>query len=410
MDTVDFLIVGGGVAGATAAEVLRKHDKTSSIHIVTAEPDRLYERKMLSKPGFFLGQAPFESVYMKPEGWFEHHRIDTTLGQAATKLEAKKKTVKLKSGQSVKYKKLLIATGVMVCPWEVPGAEKKGVLHLRTLDDAKLVIAAVRTAKQAVVIGGGFISYEMCNLLVTAGIDTTLITRESYFWEPMLDQATGQMIEAGLEKSGVHIIHNTLVEQVLGDRHVTSLQMNNGKTRPTDLVMVGIGTTCPLEWVAGTGIECHRGILTNEYLETSLPDVWAAGDVAEYRDLILHESIQMGSWENAHLQGRVAAMNMLGRHQPFHRVSFYTTQGFGVTLSFVGDIRVLEGRTVIQRGSPKEHGYTRIILADGRIEGATMVNRPQDLEPLARIIEHEVPIASHRDQLSNPAFDLRKIR
>lgn len=410
MKTVDYLIVGGGVAGATAAEVLRRHDARASIHVITAEPYRFYERKMLSKPDFFLGQAPFESVFMKPESWFEHHQIGTTLGHPATKLDVAKKTVTVDSGEQFAYGKLLIATGVSVCPWEVPGADKESVLHLRTLDDAKQVIAAVRTAQRAVIVGGGFIGYEMCHLLATAKIDTTLVIREKYFWEPMLDEGTGRMIEAALEKAGIYIIHQALVEEVVGDQHATGVKLNNGQTLMADLVMVGIGTTCALEWVAGTGIACHRGILTNEYLETNLPDIWAAGDVAEYKDLILHESVQMGNWENAHLQGRAAAMNMLGHRHPFHHVSFYTTRGFGIALSFVGDIRVNEGRTVLRRGSPEAGAYTRIILDGNRVLGATMLNRPQDLEPLGRIIEHELPVDRHRQQLSDPDFDLRKIR
>lgn len=410
MKTIDYLIVGGGVAGATAAEVLRQHDKKSSIHVVTAEDHRFYERKMLSKPDFFLGQAPFESVYMKPPDWFEHHQIGTTLGDLATKLDAAKKTVTLKSGDVFAYNKLLIATGMVVCPWEVPGADKEGVLHLRTLDDAQEVITAIKEAKKAIVIGGGFIGYEMCNLLVAAKLDTTLIIREKYFWEPMLDAMTGQMVETAMEKSDIKIVRQATVDGVLGDKKVKGVHLNTGKDIAADLIMVGIGTVCPMQWVAGTGIDCHRGILANEFLETSVPNVWVAGDAAEYRDLILHESVQMGNWENAHLQGKAAAMNMLGHRQPFHHISFYTTRGFGLNLSFTGDIRMQAGRTAIQRGTGKQDGHTRIILMDGRVEGATMMNRPQDLEPLKRMIEHQVPIATHLKQLADPSYDLRQIK
>lgn len=410
MKTVDYLIVGGGVAGATAAEVLRQHDHRGKIHILTAEPEQPYERKLLSKPAFFLGQAPFESVYMKPPDWFRRHHITLTIGHAAAKLDVKRKVVTADNGEMFSFRKLLIATGVLACPWEVPGANKKGVLHLRTLDDARHVITAVQAAKKAVVIGAGFIGYEMCHLLSSAGIPTTLIIRESYFWEPMLDRESGQMIEAALKRHGIRIVRQSVVDGVLGKTKVNAVQLNSGRRVATDLVMVGIGTKCPMQWVAGTGIECHRGILTNEYLQTTVPDVWAAGDVAEYKDLVLHETVQMGSWANAHLQGKAAALNMLGRRHPYHRVSFYIAQGFGLQLSFCGDIRVLPGREVIVRGRPNKSGYARIIMMDGRVEGATMINRPQDLEPLKRLIERGTSIRKHLDQLRDPSYDLRKIK
>lgn len=409
MTHVRYLIVGGGVAGVTAAETIRNKDKTSTIHIVSDEPYRFYSRVMLSKPAFFLEKIPFDNVFMKTESWAKENGIGYSLGTSAVALDAKKKVVTLGNGETIGYDKLLLAVGADVRKWDVRGADKEGVTHLLTLDDAKRVIAAVKKATRAVVIGGGFIGFEMCDMLRLAGLDTTLVIREKYFWEPLLDEPSGRMIETALKKGGVHIIYETLAEEVLGTKRVEGLKLNNGMTVPADMVILGIGTCCPLEWVEKAGINCNRGILANEYLETSAPDVWTAGDTAEYKDLVLNENIQLGNWANAHAQGMVAAMNMLGERKPFRQASFYTAQGFGISIAFVGDIRVMEGREVITRGSPESNSYARIIVMNDEVEGATMINRGQDLVPLKAIIEADTKVAPHRKELGDPSFDLRNL-
>ncbi len=409
MTHVRYLIIGGGVAGVTAAETIRARDKTSSVHIVSDEPYRFYSRVMLSKPAFFLEKIPFNNVFMKSDTWAKDNSIGYSLGTSAVALDTKKKIVTLSDKQRIGYDKLLLAVGADVRPWDVPGADKKGVMHLLTLDDAKRVIAAVKTGKRAVVIGGGFIGFEMCDMLKLAGLDTNLVIREKYFWEPLLDEASGRMIEAALKKGGVRIVYETLVKEVQGNGRVEKVKLNNDTTLPTDMVILGIGTTCPLEWVARAGIACNRGIVANEYLETSAPDVWTAGDTAEYKDLVLNENIQLGNWANAHSQGMVAAMNMLGERKPFRQASFYTAQGFGISIAFVGDIRVMEGREVITRGSPESNSYARIIVMNDEVEGATMINRGQDLVPLKAIIEADLKVAPHRKELVDATFDLRNL-
>jgi NAD(P)H-nitrite reductase large subunit len=177
----------------------------------------------------------------------------------------------------------------------------------------------------------------------------------------------------------------------------------------TDMIMVGIGNHCSLEWVKSAGIACNRGILADEFMATNAPDVWTAGDVAEYHDLALNENIQLGTWVNAQLHGRTAAMNMMGNHQPYHQITFYTAQGMGLAIAFVGDTRVLPDRQVIQRGSPEAGGYTRILILNGEVEGATMVNRTKDMGALGKLIEQNINVEPHIRELGDPAFDLKTL-
>jgi NAD(P)H-nitrite reductase large subunit len=404
-----YLIVGGGVAGTSAAETIRAKDTTSSIHIVSDESYRFYSRIMLSKPSFFLGKIPFDSVFLKTESWAKDNGISCDFGQPVVALDTAKKVVTLRDGKEIAYEKLLLALGSRVRRWTIPGADTPGVLYLRTLDDAKAVIAAVKTSKKAVVIGGGFIGFEMCDMLKLAGLDVTLIIREKYFWEPMVDEASGRMIEAALKKGGINIIYETLVDEVLGNGKVEGVKLNDGRTLPADMIVVGIGNSCQLDWVMKAGIKCNRGILADERLATSAPDVWTAGDVAEYHDVTLDEYIQLGTWVNAQLHGRIAAANMMGDRQTHHQVTFYTAQGMGLAIAFVGDVRTLPDRQVIQRGSPESGGYTRIITLNGEVEGATMVNRTKDMGPIGKLLEQNIDIEPYRRQMSDPNFDLKTI-
>lgn len=409
MKQAKYLIIGAGVAGTHAAETIRKQEPQATIHIVSDEHYRFYSRIMLSKPSFFLEKVPFDTVYLKSEGWAAENHIDYLLGRTVTTLDAKLRVATLDNDEQIIYEKLLLAIGCDVIRWDLPGADKPGVHYLRTLDDAKGIIADVKTSKRAVVIGGGFIGFEMCDMLKLAGLETTLIIREKYFWEPLLDEASGRMIERALKDGGVNIVYSTMVEEVTGRDRVDGVKVNDGTTLAADMIIVGIGTRSKLDWIAQAGIACNRGIMADEFLETNVPGVYAAGDCAEYGDKILNEKIQFGNWANAQMQGRTAAMNMMGGRVPFRHVSFYSAQGLKTAIVFAGDVRMLPGRTVIERGSPAINSYARIIIQDGEVEGATMINRTMDLMPLTKIIEQDVKVDACRAQLADPYFDLKTL-
>jgi len=411
--TYRYLIVGGGVAGATAAETIRAKEPSASIAVVNNEPYALYSRVMLSKPEFFLGKIPFDKVWLKGTTWYRDHRVDFLGGKKAAGLDPSRKILLLDDGSTVGYEKLLLATGVCVRRWDVAGADKKGVHYLRTLDDGKSIMGAITTAKRAVVIGGGFIGFEMAAILRTAGLETSLLLRESYFWEPTLDEASGRMIEKALTAGGVKIFRRAEAVEVIGDGSVEGVVLKDGTNMECDIIICGIGTSCALEWLQENGIRVNHGIVANEYLETSAHDVWTAGDVAEFNDLILDETTQIGNWVNAREQGRIAGLNMMGAHQPFRFVSFYTTQGMGVTIAFVGDVRVLPGREVIPRGSPESNSYGRLIVlnkgARKEVEGATLINRTMELTAIARLIESNVDVSDKLGALADTNVNLKSL-
>lgn len=405
-----YLIVGGGIAGTTAAETLRKTDPEASIAIISDEPHPFYSRVLLSKPAFLTGKQAFDTVWMKTPEWYKAERIEFFGGRSAIALDANAKTLTLDGGEMLGYEKLLLATGVHSRQWTIPGADKKGVHYLRTLDHAKGIIEDLKEGKKhAVMIGSACVTFEVAEILRSLDIEVTEVMRENYFWEPALSQGEATIVERHLVDHGVKIIRNTEVAEVLGDEHVSGVLLKDGTNIPCDMIFAFIGVVLPTEWLESSGIVLEKGIATNEYLETNLPDVWAAGDIARFDDVILHDRVMMGNWMNAREQGHLVAENMQGAHKPFELVSFHSSHGFGNMVGFAGDIRALPDRTYIFRGDPSTDSYGRIILRGNVIVGATMVNRTPELGTVVKLIASRIDVSSKHNELADTNVDLKTL-
>jgi NAD(P)H-nitrite reductase large subunit len=412
MGETRYLIIGGGISGTTAADTIRQQDAGGEITIVSGEPHRLYSRIMISKPHYFLGKVPPDQIWLKKEAWYVDKNIKLIVGKKAVRIEAIAKTVTLDDGTVLSYDKLLLAIGICPRRWSAPGADKKGIHYVRTLEDFQGYQPASRTAKQGVVIGGGAIGFEMCELMRLAGLDTTLVIREPHYWDPVLDQTSGRLIEAALERGGVKIIRGQYVTEAYGGDSVEGLVLQDGRRLPCQMVSVGIGGFCPLDWLKDSGLKVSRGVVANEYLEASLPDIWTAGDAAEYFDPIYEEQLQFGSWSNAQNQGKVAGSNMAGRRQPYRLVTFYAVSGLGVSIAFIGNVNPPtpdSGKQIIGRGSFELNAHGRYIIRGGRIIGATLINRTVDVGPLTKLIEQRVDISGKLQELADPKVDLKTL-
>ncbi|MFA6554325.1 MAG: FAD-dependent oxidoreductase [Candidatus Paceibacterota bacterium] len=424
MSDYKYLIIGGGVAGVTAAETIRQNDPVGSIAIVSDEPYLLYSRVMLSKPNFFLEKIPFDQIWLKGEAWYKEKNIIFLGGKAVNSLDYKNKKVGLVDGDSISYEKLLIAIGTATRKAVMPGADKKGVHYLRSLEDGKGIMENIKTAKRAVTVGGGFIGFEMADLMQLAGMKTTVVLREPYFWDPTLDESSGFIIEKAMKKVGIEILHLNEIKEITGDGSTGSPQdgsrtpqggkvegviLKDGTKIECEVVIFGIGTTSNLEWVKSAGLEVKRGIIANEFMETSADDVWTAGDITEYKDLILEENVQMGNWVSAHEQGRIAGLGMVNKPEPFKFVSFYTTQGFGISIAFVGDTAPGSDRVIISRGDAKSGSLGRIFIVGKELIGATLINRTNEMGTISKLIEKNIDVSKYHRELGDASFDLKKL-
>jgi nitrite reductase (NADH) large subunit len=404
-----YLIIGGGAAGTTAAETLRQNDQEGGIAIISDEP-RFYSRIMLSKPNFFLGKIPFDNVWLKQKEWYEENKITFIENVLATKLDANSKTVTLSNGQTLQYEKLLLATGGEAKTWPIQGSDKKGICYVRDLSQVNELIENIKTSKQTIVVGSGFVGFEVCEMAKLAGLEVTVVMREPYFWYPLLDAESAKMIEEAMQKEGIKILKETEVSKILGDERIEGVILKDGTQLECQLAIIGIGLVYHIDWLKEAGVKINRGILANEYLETNVPDIYTAGDVTEFNDLILGKRVQFSNWANAQMQGRTAANNMLGKRDPFKMVSFCSTIGFGLNIAMSGDVRVEPEYKIIKRGSPEINSFARIIVdTNDEIVGGTFINRLKDMAPINKLIETDFKVSGHESSLSDPDFDLKQL-
>jgi len=404
-----YLIIGGGVAGVTAAETIRQSDTVGTIAIVSDEPYLLYSRVMLSKPNFFLGKVPFDQVWLKGEGWYKEKNIIFLGGKTVNNLDTIQKKVGLTDGDFISYQKLLIATGTSTRKANVPGADKKSVHYLRSLEDGKGIMENIKTAKNAVTVGGGFIGFEMADLMQLAGLQTTVVLREPFFWDPTLDSASGSIIEKAMEKVGVKILHTNEIVEIVGGENVEGVVLKDGTKIACEVIIFGIGTESHIDWVKTAGLKTNRGIVADEFMKTNAEDVWTAGDITEYKDLLLEENVQMGNWVSAHEQGRIAGLGMVDKKEAFKFVSFYTTQGFGLSVAFVGDVTPGKDRMIISRGSIETDSLARIYIVGSELVGATLINRTQEMGTISKLIGQNIDVSAKHSELADANFDLNKL-
>jgi len=407
MKSYKYLIIGGGIAGTTAAETLRKEDPDGNVAIISDEPHPLYSRILLSKPNFFLEKVPFDTIWMRKNEWYAEQGIDYLSGKTATKIDAENKMVTLGDGSEIGYEKLLVASGMPVRQIPVPGLDKKGVNYVKTVDDAREIIANVKGAKKAIVIGSGFISYEMLDMLHLAGLEVEGVIREKYFWEPVLDEKAGHIIERKLAEEGIGLRKESEMAEVLGAESVEGIVLKNGDKIDCQMIILGIGVCLNKDWLNEAGINTNRGVVVDQKLATNVADVWAAGDIAEFEDIVLDCNNMCGLWINAQMQGKTAALNMMGRDETYRHLSSYTAHGFGMHIGFVGQVWRGDDCELIERGDPQSDEYTGIVVRGGnRVVGGFMVNKTKDMAPIMRLVDTRTDVSELKEKLADVNTDM----
>jgi NAD(P)H-nitrite reductase large subunit len=412
MQKTNYLIIGGGIAGTTAAEFIRMNDESGSITIISEESEPLYSRVML--PYYLRDQTPFGRLYLRKPEQYKEKRVEMIKGVRAIKIDIQNRIVYLSHGQNIQYNKLLIASGGKVNRLEIPGADLAGVTYLRKLEDVKVIKKLLRRAKNAVVIGGGFIGIDFAEIFIKAGLNTTCMIREPYFWSSIVGENMGKFINKILEKNGVKIIPEATTDEFLGSKKLEAVRLSNSNQISADIAGVGIGIHMNLSHLKNSGLKINKGVVTNEYLETDIPNVWAAGDITEFYDPLFDKHHQMGNWSNAAAQGKVVGSNMVvgwgGKNrEEFRTVSAYTTLIFSNSFTFIGDMAIDDGTEIIERGLVEDGKIGRIHLRDGAITGAALINLPADRRPIEELIRSHVRITVDKERVTDTSFNLSKL-
>ncbi len=325
------LIIGGGAAGEAAAEELRRNGFGGSITVLSAEAAAPVDRPNLSKDTL-AGTAPEEWTLLRPAEFYKEQAIDLRLNCPVDELDVNARTVRTRRGDIIKYDALLLATGAEPSRLKIPGADRPSVHYMRTLADCRSIIARAQPGKVAVVIGASFIGLEVAASLIARGVSVHVVAPDVRPLERIMGPEIGDFIRILHEQNGV-VFHLGELPQAITP---VAVQLGSGVQIPCDFVVAGVGVKPRVELAQQAGLRLDRGVLVNEYLETSVPGVYAAGDIARWPDPHTGESIRVEHWVVAQRHGQLAARNMLGFKEPCRVVPFFWSQHYDVGISYVG--------------------------------------------------------------------------
>jgi apoptosis-inducing factor 3 len=325
------IIAGGGAAGFAAAEMLRRQGYREPVTIISADTSGPYDRPNISKD-YLAGAAPEEWIPLRAPEWYDTARIELLTGRRVERLRPDARAVEIDDGRRLEYGALLLATGASPIRLDVPGAHLPHVHYLRTLRDSRAIIERATQARRAVVVGASFIGLEAAASLRARNLEVHVVAPEEIPMQRVLGVELGRLVREVHEQHGVRF-HMGQTVATIAEQSVT---LKNGTRLDADLVVVGVGVRPNVELAEQAGLRIERGVLVDEYLRTSAPGIWAAGDIARWPDRYSDSAIRVEHWVVAERHGQAAARNMLGIDQPFTAAPFFWSMHYDTAISYVG--------------------------------------------------------------------------
>jgi 3-phenylpropionate/trans-cinnamate dioxygenase ferredoxin reductase subunit len=408
---VDYLLIGGGLASANCARWLREEGAEGEVLLAGREPDPPYNRPNCSK-GYLRGEESREEPLFRPPGWWAEQRIELLTRTSVTSLDAGARCARLSNKEDVEFEKALIATGANVRRLNVPGCELEQIHYLRTVGNADAIREGVVEAEDVVLIGGSYIGCEVAASLAMLGKRCTIVMQEQATLERAFGARTGRFFQQLLEEHGIRIHGSDELERFAGDGRVAKVYTRGGLELPAQLVVIGAGVTPEVQLAqrAGLAMGEHGGVRCTARLESSVPGVFAAGDICEY-DSVVHGGapLRIEHWDVAFNHGKTAALNMLGRDMPHAEVPyFFSVLGKWGELEYVGPAYAWDEEIV--RGSMEEGEFTVWYLEGAVVKAALTVGRSDDLDHARRLIIEGEPLAEEqRTALADPGSDLSAV-
>lgn len=389
-----YVILGGGLtAGYAAQEFVAQGIQADELCILSAEKTLPYERPPLSKK-FLANEKTTADILINDPSFYEENGIEVKLDTAVTRVRLDEKQLDTDT-ETIKYERLLIATGCRPRTFDLPGADLDNIFYLRQITDARQIRQMAEKVDKAVVIGGSFIGMETASVLQASGVAVTLLFPEARVWESFFTPEMSTFFETYYRDKGITILPGQEVASFKGNGRVTHVVTKTGKQLAADMVLAGIGVT-PNSALFSEQLHMEKDtILVNRFLETNLPDVWAAGDITSYRDLLYDRVLHVEHWDNAVQQGQHAARAMLGQRQPYEHVPYFFSDVFDLSYEFWGDSN--GAKEAVHRGDVADGRFsTWWLAADGRLLAAFVMNRPDEEREVApKWIKSGKKLSSH---------------
>lgn len=391
-EPTSYVVVGGGLAGAKAAEAIRAGDADGTVTIVGAESRRPYERPDLSK-AVLLGKKSAEELYVHDEGWYGEHSVELLLGQQATAIDRDQRRVTLADGRELPYERLLLATGASPRRLNLPGADLPGVHYLRTTEDNQALAAALSGGSSVVVVGAGWIGLEVASAALEQGLDVTVVEPQPTALYGVMGQEVGEIWAQLHRDHGVDmrtgVQANAIREE--GGR-ATGVVLDNGQVVSADFVVVGVGAAPNLDLAEAAGLTDGGGVPVDTRLRTRDPNIWAAGDIALAQNTWAGRALRVEHWANAKNQGAFAGRSMTGSEDEWSDPPYFYTDQYDAGMEYWGwaDPRV---DTVALRGRPVDGSYVAAWLSqDGNVDAAMHVNRWDDADAVKALVQAKVKL------------------
>ncbi len=377
------VVVGAGLAAARAVQTMREEGFDGRIVLLGDEPVPPYDRVSLSKQ-HLRGESGGHQLFVHAQDYYAANDIELRLDTSVAAVDTTARRVELASGEPLGYDALLLATGAEARRLHGPGADLDGICYLRSLADADLLRDAIQGAGRVVIVGAGWIGCEVAASARELGADVALIDRASLPLEAQLGPEMAEFYHDLHADHGVALHLGLGVDEFRGASAVEEVVLSSGQVLPADVVVVGIGAAPRVALAEAAGLAIHNGIVTDEYLASSVPGVFAAGDVANVWQPALRRRLRLEHWSAALNQGPIAARNMLGQTTPYQRIPFFFSDQYGVWMEFTGD--ATDADRLVVRTLPGERQFIAFWLRDGYVAAAMNVNIRDAAGTLAALI------------------------
>jgi 3-phenylpropionate/trans-cinnamate dioxygenase ferredoxin reductase component len=397
-----FLVIGANMAGGTAAATLREEGFDGRVVLIGEESNPPYERPPLSKE--YLRGEEQEPRFIRPAEWYENNQIETRFGERAQRVDVAGRSVELLDGERIAFDSLLIATGCRNRKFPLPGLDLAGVHDLRRLPDSDAIRAAAVPGARAVLVGMGFIGAEVAASLRGRGVDVTVVEFAETPLQRVLGTELGRVLEGLHRDHGVQMFFRDAAERFEGDGRFEVLHTKQGRAIEGDFAVVGVGVEPVTEVVQGTDVAVEDGILVDPALQTNVPGVFAAGDVARH-DHPVFGRIRVEHFDNALKMGQAAARNMLGHNEVFDDPHWFWSDQYDVNIQMAGF--ATEWDDVIVRGSLEERTFAAFLLKEGVLRSTFTMNWPRDVRRSMPLIKAQV--RPDPELLADSEIDLRTL-